>query len=188
MSDERENNTPKEESERSRAADEHIRAVRDRAERLLEAKQWSPYLMALLQLVDLSPDPDERLTLLHEIASLYTDRFANHPEAIKAYESVRRLDPTDGVAIEYLRTTHERRREWVKLIQLEREVLDVTSCSGAMRAAKHLELARLALSKIPANHTLCTELWNAVLLDDPTNLEAISTVNELMRSLTTSSD
>ena len=84
------------------------------------AKRYNEYVKTLLQLAGLVADADEKVALYSKAADLYVTKFANQAEAVKAYEAVLAIDPDNGQAVEYLRQMYEKRRDWEKLLGLQR--------------------------------------------------------------------
>src|SRR6202012_1183096 len=83
-------------------------------------KRVNEYVKTLLPLAALVPDRAEKVSLYGKAADLYVSKFANQAEAVKAYESVLAIDPDNGQAVEYLRQMYEKRRDWEKLLGLQR--------------------------------------------------------------------
>ena len=84
------------------------------------AKRYNEYVKTLLQLAALVPDADEKVALYTKAADLYVSKFANQAEAVKAYEAVLAIDPDNAQAVDYLRQMYEKRRDWEKLLGLQR--------------------------------------------------------------------
>src|SRR6476620_10959471 len=116
------------------------------------------------------PDAEEKVSLYTKAAELYTGKFANEAEAVKAYESVIAIDPENRSAIEYLRQMYEKRRDWEKLLGLERK--EAERLYGEARARKCLEIAKLATERVKKPE-VCIELWQQVIDSDPSNAEAL---------------
>ena len=69
-------------------------------------------------------------------AKLVTDRLANHAEAIKLYERVLEVDPTDSPATEQLIALYEKRRDWDKLIALQPGHVEALAELAKLRGTK----------------------------------------------------
>ena len=145
-----------------------LRATADKQE---AAKRYNEYVKTLLQLAGLVGDPDEKVSLYSKAADLYITKFANQAEAVKAYESVLAIDPDNGQAVEYLRQMYEKRRDWEKLLGLQRREAE-RMAPGASRAAKFLEIAKLATERVKKPE-VCIDLWQEVLANDGANAEAL---------------
>ncbi|MFO0738105.1 MAG: tetratricopeptide repeat protein [Labilithrix sp.] len=144
-----------------------LRALADKQE---ANKRYNEYVKTLLQLAGMVPEPEEKVALYTKAAELYTGKFANQAEAVKAYESVIAIDPENRSAIEYLRGMYEKRRDWEKLLGLERK--EAERLYGDERARKFLEIAKLATERVKKPE-VCIELWGQVLESDPANAEAL---------------
>ena len=144
-----------------------LRALADKQE---ANKRYNEYVKTLLQLATLVPDPTEKVDLYTKAAELYTGKFANQAEAVKAYEAVIAIDPENRSAIDYLRQMYEKRRDWEKLLGLERR--EAERLYGDERAQKFLEIAKLATERVK-KPDVCIELWQQVLDSDPANAEAL---------------
>ena len=107
------------------------------------------------------PTRDEKVALYTKAADLYVTKFANQAEAVKAYEAVLAIDPDHAQAVDYLRQMYEKRRDWEKLLGLQRREAERMP-PGAERAAKFLEIAKLATERVKKPE-VCIELWQEVL-------------------------
>ncbi len=150
-----------------------LRALADKQE---ANKRYNEYVKTLLQLAQLVPEPEEKVALYTKAAELYTGKFANQAEAVKAYEAVLNIDPENQNAITYLRQMYEKRRDWEKLLGLERR--EAERLYGEERARKFLEIAKLATERVK-KPDVCIELWQQVLDSDPSNVEALGALAAL---------
>jgi tetratricopeptide (TPR) repeat protein len=150
-----------------------LRALADKQE---ANKRYNEYVKTLLQLAAIVPEADEKVSLYTKAAELYTGKFANQAEAVKAYEAVIAIDPENGSAIEYLRQMYEKRRDWEKLLGLERR--EAERLYGDERARKFLEIAKLATERVKKPE-VCIELWQQVIESDPSNAEALGALGGL---------
>ena len=141
------------------------------AEKQEGAKRFNEYVKTILQLATLVDEPGEKVSLYMKAADLYVTKFANQAEAVKAYESVVALEPDNALAIDYLRQMYEKRRDWEKLLGLQRREAESIS-PGPERAAKFLEIAKLATERVKKPE-VCIELWNEVLASDASNADAL---------------
>ena len=114
-----------------------LRALADKQE---ANKRYNEYVKTLLQLAAIVPEPHEKVELYTKAAELYTGKFANQAEAVKAYEAVLGIDPENRGAIDYLRGMYEKRRDWEKLLGLERR--EAERMYGDERARKFLDIAK----------------------------------------------
>src|SRR5262249_26671132 len=114
----------------------------------------------------------EKIEYYTKAADLYTTKFSNAAEAVKCYEAILALDGENRQAIDFLRQSYEKRRDWEKLIGLMKH--EATAMPyGAARSAKFLEVAKLATERVKKPE-ICTELWNEVIANDPENAEALN--------------
>lgn len=144
-----------------------LRALADKQE---ANKRYNEYVKTLLQLAAIVPEAHEKVELYTKAAELYTGKFANQAEAVKAYEQVLSIDPENQGAIDYLRGMYEKRRDWEKLLGLERR--EAERLYGDERARKFLDIAKLATERVK-KPDVCIELWGEVLNSDPQNAEAL---------------
>jgi tetratricopeptide (TPR) repeat protein len=90
------------------------------AEKQEQAKRYNEYVKTLLALAAAVPEVEEKVSYFLKAADLYATKFANQAEAVKAYEQVVGMDPDNHVATDYLRQMYEKRRDWEKLLGLQR--------------------------------------------------------------------
>jgi tetratricopeptide (TPR) repeat protein len=154
-----------------------IAELRALAEKQENAKRYNEYVKTLLQLAAVVPDNYEKVELYSKAADLYVNKFANQAEAVKAYEAVLAIEPDHRAAIEYLRQMYEKRRDWEKLLNLQRREAESLN-PGPERAAKFLEIAKLATERVKKPE-VCIELWQEVLASDDSNTEALGALGAL---------
>ena len=147
---------------------QELRALADKQE---AAKRYNEYVKTLLQLAAALENPAEKVASYMKAADLYVSKFANQAEAVKAYEQVILLEPDNTTAVEYLRQMYEKRRDWEKLLGLQRREAE-SMAPGPERAAKFIEIAKLATERVKKPE-VCIELWREVLANDPSNVEAL---------------
>ena len=106
-----------------------------------------------------------------------TIEAANQAEAIKSYEAVLEVDDLNSTAIGKLKELYGRRRDWEKMLAVQQKELSLIE-DPAERQAQMLEVARTAGQKVK-KPALSIQLWTAVLEGDPSNLEALHTLESL---------
>ncbi len=149
-----------------------IAELRQLADKQEAAKRYNEYVKTLLQLAGLVPDADEKVALYTKAADLYVSKFANQAEAVKAYEAVLAIDPDHPQSVDYLRQMYEKRRDWEKLLGLQRREAERLP-AGSARAAKFLEIAKLATERVKKPE-VCVDLWQEVLANDDSSAEALA--------------
>ncbi len=154
-----------------------IAELRALAEKQEGAKRFNEYVKTILQLAGMVPDDAEKVSLYMKAADLYVTKFANQAEAVKAYEAVIGIEPDNGTAIEYLRQMYEKRRDWEKLLGLQRREAEGLP-PGGERAQKFLEMAKLATERVKKPE-VCIELWKEVIASDDANPEALTALSAL---------
>ncbi len=136
------------------------------------AKRWGEVAKTLIALTAVLADDFDRVEAALRAADIYANQLRNQVEAIKAFEQVRAIEPNNPVAVEFLVKAYEARREFEKLLALRRTEADELP-SGPARAAKFLELARLATEKVKKPE-VCIAYWKEVVDNDPSNLEGVT--------------
>ncbi|HEX7601588.1 MAG TPA: tetratricopeptide repeat protein, partial [Polyangiaceae bacterium] len=154
-----------------------IAELRALAEKQEQAKRFNEYVKTILQLAGMVPDAEEKVDLYMKAADLYVSKFANQAEAVKAYEAVHAIQPDNATAIDYLRQMYEKRRDWEKLLGLQRAEAEGLP-AGAERAQKFLEMAKLATERVKKPE-VCIDLWKEVLASDDSNAEALGALGAL---------
>ncbi len=154
-----------------------IAELREALAKQEEAKRYHEYVKTLVELADEVADPAEKVELYSKAADLYVNKFVNQAEAVKAYEKVLDVDPYNPEAAEYLRGMYEKRRDWEKLISLQRSQAELVE-GGAARVQAFKELAALATERVKKPE-VCIELWSVVLDNDPDDLEALGALSQL---------
>src|SRR6185295_6360048 len=140
-------------------------------------KRYNEFVRTLMQLAALVPNTAERVDLYQRAADLYISKFANQAEAVKAYEAILDIDAENARAVDFLRQMYEKRRDWEKLLGLQRRSAEKLP-PGPDRAARMLEIARLATERVK-KPDVCIELWRQVIESDPENAEALGNLGGL---------
>ncbi len=164
--------TPAPVSVKAAASPEKIEELRAKAAKQEQAKRYNEYVKTLVELGDALDDRDEKVATYLKAADLYTTKFSNAAEAVKAYEAILHIEPEHAASIEYLKQAYEKRRDWEKLIGLMKREAGALA-TGAIRGAKFLEIAKLATERVKKPE-VCVDLWNEVIANDAENGEALA--------------
>ena len=163
-------------SEQGDAVDtEQLTALRENLA-ALEGGRPHDYIKALVELAEALPPGEEKVELFIQAADLYTSKFKNQAEAVRAYEAILDVDPTHSQALDFLRDSYEKRRDWEKLIALRQREAEVLPPEERLPIYK--EVAQLASDRIKKPST-CIELWAVVLQADPQDLDALRALSQL---------
>lgn len=139
-------------------------------------KRWSDVIRTIMAKAEIVVDREEKTELYRQAGTMYIERSSNQAEAIKAFEKVLALAPTDVEAITRLKEMYEKRRDWESLIRtmsLEAELLEPED-----RPLRYAEMAQLATQRI-RKPDVCIELWEKVREAEPTHPEAIEALSSL---------
>src|SRR5262249_46296800 len=136
--------------------DAKIAELRTAAAKQKAAKRYNEFVRSLMQLAAAVPSAAERVDLYTRAADLYITKFANQAEAVKAYEAILQIEPENAKAIEFLRQMYEKRRDWEKLLALQRREAAQLPV-GPERTARMLEIAKLATERVKKPN-VCIEL------------------------------
>ncbi|HMA91344.1 MAG TPA: tetratricopeptide repeat protein, partial [Polyangiaceae bacterium] len=142
-----------------------------------DAKKFHDVVKTLVQLGDELGDYEEKLDTYLRAADLYVTKFANQAEAVRVYEKVIECDPTNAVALDYLRQMYEKRRDWEKLIALNVSLAKQVE-PGPERSSLFKDVARLATERVK-KPDVCIDLWNQVLESDPNDVEALGVLAQM---------
>ncbi len=154
-----------------------IEALKEKAAKQDAAKRYNEYVKTLIELAEAMPDAADKIDYYSKAADLYTGKFSNAAEAVKCFEAILAIDGANVSAIKYLQESYEKRRDWEKLIGLNKRQASLMD-PGAARADRFLEIAKLATERVKKPE-VCIELWDEVLNDDPENAEALNALSGL---------
>ncbi len=149
-----------------------VEELKSKAQKQEQAKRYNEYVKTLIEIAEAVSDPAEKIDNYAKAADLYSGKFSNAAEAVKCYEAILAIDGEHAQAIDFLRQSYEKRRDWEKLIGLLRREAAALP-EGGDRAAKYLEIAKLASERVK-KVDFCIELWDEVLANDPENPEALN--------------
>lgn len=156
------------------ADDDEIRELRELVASQESARRYNELVRTLVRLAEAVPNPAEKVDIYLRAADLYTTRFANQAEAIKAYEAILDIDPEHLQANDVLRQMYERRRDWEKLLGLQRREAERLE-PGPERASIFLDMAKLATERV-RKPDVCIDLWKEVLASEPEQPDAIGSL------------
>jgi len=140
-------------------------------------KKWQDLVGVLGKKNALLHDASEKVALHLRVAQLYIERFSNQAEAIKAFEAALAIDPDNLEAQGHLKQVYEKRRDWEKLIALEKR--EITRLGdGGERLRRSVELAKMAAEKLK-KPAVSIDLWAQVLELDASNTEALGELDKL---------
>ncbi len=154
-----------------------IEALKEKAAKQEAAKRYNEYVKTLIELAEAMPDAADKIDYYSKAAELYTGKFSNAAEAVKCFEAILAIDGANAPAIRYLQESYEKRRDWEKLIGLNKRQAGLMP-PGPARADRFLEIAKLATERVKKPE-VCIELWDEVLNDDPENNEALNALSGL---------
>lgn len=140
---------------------DNVQALDALADKYKNLGRWNDLISVLSRKAELDQVADaERVEILREIASIWSDRFGNLAQAIKPLEALVELAPSDADAVEQLKNIYTKRRQWRSLITLlDREA---EKLALAEQRPRLVEMAKLATERLGDNH-LAIEIWNRVL-------------------------
>lgn len=126
---------------------ENQRAIDELSERYRALSRWNDLISVLMRKAELTHLPiAQRVAILTEVATLWTERFGNFANAIKPLERILELSPSDGETRTKLKDIYTRRRQWRALIDLlEKEAADLPL---EERRVRTLEMAKLAAERL----------------------------------------
>lgn len=140
-------------------------------------KRWPDLVSTLGKKAQRLTAPGDKVATYLRIANLYLEKFSNQAEAIKAFEAALDIDPDNFEAATHLKAVYEKRRDWEKLIALQRRDI-ARVADGGERLAKTVELAKLASDKLK-KPAVSIAAWSDVLALDAQNGEALGELEKL---------
>ncbi|MBW2524919.1 MAG: tetratricopeptide repeat protein [Deltaproteobacteria bacterium] len=161
---------PAEPEEPREQDDAAIAELIQKAEDQLQNRRNHDYVKTLVEIAEAYVSVPEKVDYFLKAAEVY-QKFSNHSEASKCFESVFQADPTNEAALDYLRGYYEKRRDWESLINLLRSEADGQG-DPDFRLAKYVEMAELATTRIK-KPPICIALWAEVREQDPENPDAL---------------
>ena len=139
--------------------------------------RWPDIIALLRKKAAAATSADEKVALQLRVASLYIEKFQNQAEAIKCFEAILEIEPTNLEAISYLKQMYEKRRDWERLLAvLRQEVARITD--PVEQARRWAEVAKLATEKLK-KAPISIELWSKVLELSDSDPEALGELEKL---------
>src|SRR5262249_54814474 len=105
-------------------APDHLAVLDQLANHYERLKRWSDVAVTLTKKISYVKTAAERAAVHLQLGRLYVEKLVSQAESIRAFESVIELDPDNTEAIGHLRNAYEKRREWDKLIALEKRAIE----------------------------------------------------------------
>ncbi|MCB9730663.1 MAG: tetratricopeptide repeat protein [Deltaproteobacteria bacterium] len=142
-----------------------------------EMKRWPDLVKVLQQKIEHADDTDTQIALHRRIANIMLDKFNNSSEAIKHYEAILELDPSNRESIDVLKEIYEQRRDYDSYILVAEREIGLAE-DPAERQERYLQLARLASERIRKPATPIA-LWERVLEGQSDHPEALTELETL---------
>ena len=137
-----------------------------------------PDLIEVLKKKAKAVDSDtDRIVILEEVAQLYVEKFNNQNEAIKAWEAILQLDPSNESALRSLEDGYDKRRMWDELISVKRRLVELTydAAGQAQLLRTAADIAATKKRDVP----LSIELWTEVLQSVPGDGDALLALEQI---------
>lgn len=154
-----------------------LNVVEEQQKQFESMKRKADIIGRIRRRAELTDDMELRKNLHLEAGTLYLEAYNNQPEAIKSFEAALEVDEYDRTAITKLKELYGRRRDWEKMLNVQRKELALIE-DPEERKAQLLEVARTAGAKIKRPST-SIELWTEVLSVDPDNTEALENLEAM---------
>ncbi|MCH2109959.1 MAG: hypothetical protein MK135_11555 [Polyangiaceae bacterium] len=153
--------------------------VEELSQKLAEVeKRPHEYVKTLVALGDALGDKSEKANRYREAAELYSGKFGNHAESVKAYQKLLSVAPADQEAKAYLREMYEKRRDWDNLLDLLKSEADELP-EGEEKTQAYRDIATLATERMKKKPDICVGLWQVVLDNDPRDEAALKALVQL---------
>jgi len=139
--------------------------------------RWNDLIKVLTRRTETARRDDEKVRLLHRVATLWVEQFKNFNKAVEPLEAILEIDPCNREAIAALKGIYEKRRAWKPLMALLQKELDLQENQDARNAIR-VEMANLAADKLN-DQEAAIGLWWQISEEDPANGEALATIEKL---------
>jgi tetratricopeptide (TPR) repeat protein len=139
--------------------------------------RWPDLITLLRKKAAAVTSVEEKVALHLRVANLYLEKFSNQAEAIKAFEAILEIDPSNAEALVYLKQMYEKRRDWDRLVAVLRQEVSRISDPGE-QARRWAEVAKMATEKLK-KAAVSIELWRKVLDLNDSDPEALGELDKL---------
>lgn len=152
-------------------------AALDELRRIAAAEsRWEDAAKLFERRIDVESDPELRVRLRRELATIFRDRLADPERAVDAWQAVLDEVPTDLEAIGALESLFESQKKYRELEELVQRRLDIAE-TAADRLSARVRLARLA--ELSGRRSDAMEQLREILADAPENTEALDALEAL---------
>ncbi|MBW2463713.1 MAG: hypothetical protein JRH11_18830, partial [Deltaproteobacteria bacterium] len=141
-------------------------------------ERWDEVASLLARRIDAEPDPQTRLAVRHDLASVHLGKREAASDAVDAYRGVLDEDPTDLTAIDALEGLYETEERWEDLAELLERRLDVAQ-NQAEQITARVRLARLSEQRFGRREEAMEQL-RAILEMDSQNGDALDELERLL--------
>ncbi len=157
----------------------HGEALRRLADLQEAASNWAGAAATLQRLAEITADPEAKIALLSELASIHLEHRNDPDAAVTVLESVRELDPYNVKAVEVLGRLYESRQEWPKVMETYEAFVGQLPEEEKLRAFPiRMKMAEIAAQILDDPGRAITE-YRAALALDPGAIEARIAVAKL---------
>ena len=148
-----------------------LQVVEAQQQQYEKMKRWPDLVGRMRRRAELVEDPEEKVKLYLEAGRIFVEKFNNQMEAVKSFEAVLDVDPTNAEALERLQALYARRRDWERLVDVQQRAIALVEDPDERRE-RVMELARSVGAKIK-KPAIAIRIWTQVLEVDPGNREAL---------------
>lgn len=144
-----------------------------------KTEKWNALVEILRGKLD-AASPDDvpgRIAILREMVSIYREHLRLDVMAIKTFNAILTLDPSDQSALDELASTYESMGRWndlIKILERQAEAARETSEKVALLA----RVANLWIERF-ANYNQATKPYETILEFDPDHREALSRLKDI---------
>ncbi|MFA5623792.1 MAG: hypothetical protein WC966_01880 [Bradymonadales bacterium] len=142
---------------------------------------WEELVKNLLHRIELTTKTDERVDLFKELADVYETKYANHEQAIEAYEHAYKLDNQRVDVMKELARIFEQSQMWSKLVDiLEKQCKVIDDPQEAITLRYQIAVTWENMLNDPQK---AVESYQIIIDSDDTHANALLALERLMNML-----
>ncbi len=144
----------------------------------LTEERWQDLVTVLEREVELTPIPEDQLTLYESLGTIFSEKLQNDGQALEAWQNVLRIHPVYLPALEALRDLHARAGEYAELAEIIHRLIDHDGVEPEHKFGLWVEVGQIHGDML-MEPDKAIHAWKNVLTYQPGHAEALDSLERM---------